>query len=906
MPGFGRGDAILYRLKQKEAEERAQAAAQISLSRGPMASGFPGRSSDQERVPETIAFASASSIGTGRGRAGLHSLIQTMKSTQDKPTLISSPVGQGRASLLALSKKLHLPGQQHVTEEQRISTHLTSPVQQNVASESRGVLGRLSDLTISDSKDISKSSIQHPQPIHCQGTSGQPISLSANYLNIRLDPGKGLYQYEVKFSPDIDSIGLRRKVINQCSETLGKTKTFDGTLLYLPQKLESNDIVLKCAHPVEGSPVTVTIIFKKEQDMHENVQFFNVLLARVMRALELVRIGRQSFNPKCAHPVPQHRLEVWPGYVTAINKYEGGLKLCIDAKHRVMRTDTVRELMIGLERKGDFRRAVINEIIGISVLTRYNNRTYRIDDIAWDKNPHFVFKTQNGPISLIQYYKTHWNLVIKDTEQPLLLHCAKEKLPTGETEEKQILLVPELCYVTGLTNNIRSDFKVMRDLSSITQVSPSNRRDVIKRFVQEVQANEVTKSLLSAWGLYIENELTTFTGRVLDPEKIFFGQDKSILLTKARPVDWSAASVNNPVLRTISLRNWYIIFTERDRRCAKEFVSMLQRVSTAMGMEINGCREVCLKNDSTESFVRELRKNIDSDIELMVIVFPTNRSDRYAAVKKVCCVEMPIPSQVIMANTISRGDKLKSITQKIALQINCKLGGALWALRIPLDDCMICGIDVHHAGIGQGSRGSVVGFVASLDKPLTKWHSKICLQGRRQELIDLLQICLISAIQAYRKHNGNDPQRIIVYRDGVGDGELETVVNYEVKQLLTAIKTRIDPSYDPGLTIIVVQKRINTRIFLKMASTLENPPPGTIVDTCITKQNMYDFFLVSQNVRHGTVTPTHYIVVYDNKNMKADHLQSIMPALKVTLARAPEKRVKGVHHNYNPLPNKLR
>jgi aubergine-like protein len=27
---------------------------------------------------------------------------------------------------------------------------------------------------------------------------------------------------------------------------------------------------------------------------------------------------------------------------------------------------------------------------------------------------------------------------------------------------------------------------------------------------------------------------------------------------------------------------------------------------------------------------------------------------------------------------------LKAITQKIALQINCKLGGELWALEIPL------------------------------------------------------------------------------------------------------------------------------------------------------------------------------------------------------------------------------
>ena len=79
--------------------------------------------------------------------------------------------------------------------------------------------------------------------------------------------------------------------------------------------------------------------------MQENVSFFNDLLNRVMRALEMVRVGRKKLNPSCAHVISQHRLEIWPGYVTAINEYEGGLKLCIDSSHRVLRTDTVRDLM---------------------------------------------------------------------------------------------------------------------------------------------------------------------------------------------------------------------------------------------------------------------------------------------------------------------------------------------------------------------------------------------------------------------------------------------------------------------------------------------------------------------------------------------------------------------------------
>jgi hypothetical protein len=39
------------------------------------------------------------------------------------------------------------------------------------------------------------------------------------------------------------------------------------------------------------------------------------------------------------------RLEVWPGYVTAVDEYEGGIQLCCDCSHRVLRTQTVHELM---------------------------------------------------------------------------------------------------------------------------------------------------------------------------------------------------------------------------------------------------------------------------------------------------------------------------------------------------------------------------------------------------------------------------------------------------------------------------------------------------------------------------------------------------------------------------------
>lgn len=46
-----------------------------------------------------------------------------------------------------------------------------------------------------------------------------------------------------------------------------------------------------------------------------------------------------------------------------------------------------------------------------------------------------------------------------------------------------------------------------------------------------------------------------------------------------------------------------------------------------------------------------------------------------------------------------------------------------------------------------------------------------------------------AALRAWNTCNEYMPSRIIVYRDGVGDGQLKTLVNYEVPQFLDCLKS---------------------------------------------------------------------------------------------------------------------
>lgn len=126
----------------------------------------------------------------------------------------------------------------------------------------------------------------------------------------------------------------------------------------------------------------------------------------------------------------------------------------------------------------------------------------------------------------------------------------------------------------------------------------------------------------------------------------------------------------------------------------------------------------------------------------VVCIVPNNRKDRYDAIKKLCCVERPVPSQVVVSRTLSKKNMLMSVCTKIGIQLNCKLGGEVWAVDIPLNKLMVIGFDVYHDSATKGK--SIGGFVASTNKHLTRYYSCITSQTCHMEICDQLKVCLTS------------------------------------------------------------------------------------------------------------------------------------------------------------------
>ena len=76
------------------------------------------------------------------------------------------------------------------------------------------------------------------------------------------------------------------------------------------------------------------------------------------------------------------------------------------------------------------------------------------------------------------------------------------------------------------------------------------------------------------------------------------------------------------------------------------------------------------------------------------------------------------------------------------------------------------------------------------------------------------------------------------------------------------------------LGCISIQDLFTVRNLSHLNFTFQNdkPYPNLFFFFCNSR---YDFFIVSQAVRSGSVSPTHYNVIYDSSGLKPDHIQRL-------------------------------
>ena len=295
------------------------------------------------------------------------------------------------------------------------------------------------------------------------------------------------------------------------------------------------------------------------------------------------------------------------------------------------------------------------------------------------------------------------------------------------------------------------------------------------------------------------------------------------------------------------------------------------------------------RGNSLEQTIAALR---GKRLDILLITLPAkdtalyNRIKRYsdqnAGIHTVCVIEEEFLN--------CKG----SYFGNVALKFNLKLGGINHTLRdldlgiVSQGKTMVVGIDVVHPSPGSG-RASIAAMAGSVDKSLAQWPVDLRVQIREgKEMLDKIRHMINSRLALWMDRNDEYPENILVYRDGVSEGQYEQVLKEELNEMKRETQELYTKARQtlPKFTLIIVAKRHHTRFFPTSQSVAfmdkGNSERGLVVDSGITETRTWDFFLQSHNALQGTARPAHYVVLSDeiftNDELKPIH-ETIEPGL---------------------------
>lgn len=388
-----------------------------------------------------------------------------------------------------------------------------------------------------------------------------------------------------------------------------------------------------------------------------------------------------------------------PGYSTSVSITESGLYLRVGLKNKFINGNTAYEKIHELSEKfknGELKQNIQDFFHRVSIMTSYGNfKVYLIEAVNFDinvTNKTINRKDRDGliqEITLQQYYREQYNKEIRFLDQPLLM-CYK-KTPQGDQET--IYLIPELCLLTGMDEDMRSQEGLKKNMTSRTKVTPKDRMNRINEFKNLVykqnkekrrRTNKMTNEtytlpdpneIREQWGLNI-GDCKEFKGRELAPPNIMFRDGEG----RINGGKFRGMKMTQPV--SLEAGTWACICTKQNEETARQMIKSLQSASGNLGVAVEfPIRFLAHNSRRAEEWV-DCLKNLDFNggCKLIFIVLDRNSKQFYKLIKKYIYTEVGVPVQVVLKENASKN---LSYYSNVLNQIVVKMGGQLYT--IPMD-----------------------------------------------------------------------------------------------------------------------------------------------------------------------------------------------------------------------------
>lgn len=114
----------------------------------------------------------------------------------------------------------------------------------------------------------------------------------------------------------------------------------------------------------------------------------------------------------------------------------------------------------------------------------------------------------------------------------------------------------------GLTDQLKNDFRVMKEIGEHTRLKPNVRQASMDKFIAQFKENAEAIKIWASWGLRLADKNLSIAGRVLAPITLYFGRNRQETVTKG---DWGRAATSGSVLTSEKITRWALIYPEKSR-----------------------------------------------------------------------------------------------------------------------------------------------------------------------------------------------------------------------------------------------------------------------------------------------------------------------------------------------------
>ncbi|KAI1004267.1 hypothetical protein K3495_g3942 [Podosphaera aphanis] len=622
-------------------------------------------------------------------------------------------------------------------------------------------------------------------------------------------------------------------------------------------------------------------------------------------------------------------LEAYRGFVRSVRAVTGGLVLNVNVTHAVFFESTKLSLLyrkLGTQNRSNLKEKIKGMRVEVTHLPPKKNRTTgkiipriktiqglaNVTDGATEEHRPEILGFAAGPqkvkfwigadphgsvagsdlpsnsyITVYDYFKKKYPKIELDPINPVV--------NVGNSQHPSYLPA-EVCHVLpGNKVNRRLSPKQTQEMIKMAcRTPPENAESLVKDGKALLGLNPGDNSTASQFGLSIDKSLLVVNARMLPPPPINY-RSAQVMVSNG---SWNMARQQFHTNCNIGIWS-FVMFKPPPsnngprleeaavRQSVQGFKDFLMNngiiadglVSSGVTVDLMGGEQSTAHNTGAVTMLfQKMCQSESRRPKFLLCVIAADDPALYNIIKSIGDTRAGIQTVCVIGSKFTKERGQGQYFANIALKFNLKGRGINHSIDpeklgiISEGETMVVGLDVTHPSPGSklGTPSSVA-MVASIDKLLAQWPADYRIQLGRQEKVSDVEGLLLGRLRMWAEiHEGKFPKNIIVYRDGVSEGQYEMVLNEEVPGMRNACRQVYPPAQTeqnlPNLSVIICGKRHHTRFYpttMDGADKASNCHPGTVVDRGITLGRAWDFYLQPHGCLQGTARPCHYFVILD-------------------------------------------